>query len=146
MLRRKGIQLGLRGALVGSGPRWWALTVLMPLLCGSVPIFLVNSVLRDVKGDVATWQSQIAQLTDKVRIVVSPVALLLRHCSRGFCCTRSSSHHAHRHAGALGSLHASSVFRSGLLTLGAPKGGEPGVRHPCSIHHITCGAKATEAV
>jgi len=67
MLRRKGMQLGLRGALVGGGPRWWALTVLVPLLCGAVPILLVNSVLRDVKGDVATWQSQIAQLTDKVR-------------------------------------------------------------------------------
>jgi hypothetical protein len=85
MLRRKGMQLGLRGALVGNSPRWWALTVLVPLLCGTVPIFLVNSVLRDVKGDVAKWQWQIAQLTDKVGVVVdAPVALLLRHCSRGF--------------------------------------------------------------
>ena len=85
MLRRKGMQLGLRGALVGGGPRWWALTVLVPLLCGSVPVLLVNSVLRDVKGDVATWQSQIAQLTDKVRASLScrPVwHPLSRRCQR----------------------------------------------------------------
>jgi hypothetical protein len=71
MLRRVGMQLGLGRAGMGGGGksagRWWALTVLVPLLCGAVPIFLVDSVLRDVKLDVSTWQSQIAQLTEKAR-------------------------------------------------------------------------------